>query len=160
MKKTPLFALAVAALASTIVAASVSQQPADQQAASKPTDDPAAVYTRLCSDCHDADRITSMRRTRTDWEDVLNKMIEKGASGSEKEFETVFNYLVRAYGKVYINTAKADEIAAVLSLSKKDADAIVAFRTANGAFKDFDAVKKVPEIDTKKLDEHKEAVAF
>jgi competence protein ComEA len=101
-----------------------------------------------------------MRRTKADWEDVINKMIEKGASGTDKEFETVFDYLTRTYGKVYINSAKAEEIAAVLTLSKKDADAIVSFRTANGPFKDFDAVKKVPEIDTKKLDERKDAVAF
>jgi len=99
-------------------------------------------------------------KTKAEWEDVLTKMIEKGATGSEKELEAVFDYLVRSYGKVFINTAKADEIAAVLSLSPKDAEAIVAFRTANGKFADFDAVRKVPNIDVKKLDEHKDAVAF
>jgi competence ComEA-like helix-hairpin-helix protein len=87
-------------------------------------------------------------------------MIEKGASGTEKEFETVFEYLLRNYGRVYVNGAPADEIAAILGLSTKDAEAIVAFRKANGPFPDFDALKKVPAIDVKKLEEHKDAVAF
>ena len=164
MTKTTLSSLAMAAgalLASTLVAAAPSWQSAAQPPSGKPADDPAApLFARLCSDCHDADRVTSLRRTRPDWEDVIKKMIEKGAPGTEKEFETVFEYLVRSYGKVFINTAKADEIAAVLSLSPKDAEAIVAFRTANGKFADFDAVRKVPNIDVKKLDEHKDAVAF
>jgi competence ComEA-like helix-hairpin-helix protein len=154
---------ACAWLATTLIAATPSPSPqsAAPQSPAKTADDPgAALMTRLCSDCHEATRVTEMRRTRPDWEDVINKMIEKGATGSDKEFEAVFGYLVRTYGKVFINTAKADEIAAVLSLSPKDAQAIVEFRTANGKFADLDAIKKVPGIDVKKLDEHKDAVAF
>ena len=164
MTKTALFPLVTAAgalLASTLIAATPPSPSHAQDPAGKVAEDPgAALMTRMCSDCHEASRVIAIRRTRPDWEDVLNKMIEKGATGSEKEFEGVFNYLVRAYGKVFINAAKADEIAAVLSLSPKDAQAIVEFRTANGKFADFDAIKKVPGIDVKKLDEHKDAVAF
>jgi competence protein ComEA len=87
-------------------------------------------------------------------------MIERGATGSEKEFETVYDYLLRFFGKLYINNATSTEIVTILSLSKKDAEAIVDYRKANGSFADFDAVKKVPGIDLKKLDERKEAVAF
>jgi competence protein ComEA len=153
---------ACALLATTLLAASapVGQSPA-QPPSVKPADDPAAgLFVRLCVDCHDAAPIVSTRRTRTDWEDVVDKMIEKGATGTEKEFETVFEYLLRHYGKVYINTAKADEIATILGLSQQDAEAIVAFRTKNGPFADFAAVTKVPNIDVKKLEEHKNAVAF
>ena len=103
---------------------------------------------------------TAMRRTSADWEDTLKKMIEKGATGSDKEFEAVFDYLLRYYGKVYINTAKPDEITKILGLSAKDANAIVAYRKDHGPFADFEAIKKVPEIDVKKLDERKDAVAF
>jgi competence protein ComEA len=48
----------------------------------------------------------------------------------------------------------------ILGLSQKEAEAIVAYRATNGPFADLDAVKKVPDIDLKKLDEHKNAVAF
>jgi competence ComEA-like helix-hairpin-helix protein len=102
----------------------------------------------------------AQRRTRADWEDELNKMIEKGAAGSEKDFENVFAYLLRNYGKVAVNLAPPDEIAAVLSVSAKEAEAIVDFRKANGPFKDLEALKKVPNVDVTKLDEHKDAVVF
>lgn len=91
---------------------------------------------------------------------VINKMIERGATGSEDDFMTVFGYLRRHYGKVYINSATSEEITTTLGLTNKDADAVVAFRKANGNFQDFDAVKKVPEINVKTLEEHKDAMAF
>ena len=36
----------------------------------------------------------------------------------------------------------------------------LAARKATGSFADLEAVKKVPDIDVKRLEEHKEAVAF
>jgi competence ComEA-like helix-hairpin-helix protein len=48
----------------------------------------------------------------------------------------------------------------VLGVSAEQADAVVAYRTANGPFADIEAVKKVPGIDARKLDELAEAVAF
>jgi len=124
--------------------------------------DPVAVerFTRLCSRCHDGARITAMRRTSTEWEEVITKMIERGATGTEQELNSVFDYLLATFGKVYVNTAAADELMAVLGLSKKDAEAIVDYRKANGTFAEFDALKKVPGIDVKALELHKDAVVF
>ena len=148
-----------ALVASTLMAAAPLGHPAAQQ--TTPADDPgAALFGQMCIKCHDAARITAMRRTGTEWEEILNKMIEKGATGTEKEFETVYAYVLRNFGKLNINAATADDIATILGLSEKDAEAIVAYRKANGPFADFDAVKKVPGIDLKKLDEQKDAVAF
>jgi competence protein ComEA len=87
-------------------------------------------------------------------------MIEKGATGSERDFEKVYEYLLRHYGVVSINLATTEDITTIVGLSKKDADAIVAYRKEKGPFADLEAVKKVPEIDVKKLDDHKEAVTF
>jgi competence protein ComEA len=146
----------------TILAAASSAPPgAQQQSSGNPADDPAhELFIQTCNRCHDAARITALRRTKTEWEEVINKMIERGATGSEEDFVTVFGYLRRHYGKVYINSANSDEITTTLRLSSKDADAVIAFRKANGNFQDFDAVKKVPDIDVKTLEEHKDAIAF
>jgi competence protein ComEA len=114
----------------------------------------------MCVKCHDGARITAIRRTKSEWEGVLTKMIERGAQGTEEDFLAVFGFLRRHYGKVYINTAALDEITTSLGMSNKDADAIVAYRKAHGSFQDFNAVKKVPDIDVKTLEEHKDAVAF
>ena len=163
MVRTPSLAIGIAACAlvlSTMVAATP-RQGATQQVPAKPADDSShPVFVRLCTDCHDEAQAIASRRTSADWEDTIKKMIEKGATGSDKDFETVFDYLLRWYGKVYINTAKADELTKILGLSAKDANAIVAYRKDHGPFADFDAVKKVPDIDVKKLEEHKDAVAF
>ncbi len=102
----------------------------------------------------------STRRTKPEWEQIIHKMIEEGATGTPKDFETIFGYLLRHHGKVYINTATADEIATIVGLSAKDAEAIVAARKTTGSFADLEAVKKVPDIDVKRLEEHKDAVAF
>jgi cytochrome c5 len=167
MKHLPSFTLSIAAcalVASTLLAATpANQTPAPPPASDKPApaEDPgASLFTQMCSDCHDAARIVGQRRTKAEWQDVLTTMIDKGAIGSEKDFEAVFGYLVRTYGKVFINSAGSDEIAAVLDLPKKDADAIVAYRKEKGSFPDLAALKKVPDVELKKLDEHKDAIAF
>ena len=155
-------ALGTAVLVVTVLtAASFGQSGGQQQASGNPADDPAhELFFQTCNRCHDAARITAQRRTKTEWEEVINKMIERGATGSEEDFMTVFGYLRRHYGKVYINSAPIEELTTTLGLTNKDADAIVAFRKANGNFADLDAVKKVPNIDVKILEEHKDAVAF
>ena len=166
MKHTSSFALGLAACvfatSTLITAASVYQTAAQQPPTdASASDDPAApLFAQMCNRCHDAARITTQRRTGIEWEEILNKMIEKGATGTEKDFENVYEYLLRNHGKLNINIATPDDIAMILGLSEKDAQGIVAYRKANGPFADFEAVKKVPDIDLKKLDEHKDAVAF
>ena len=144
-----------------LTAASPGQAGSQPPSSGSPAEDPANdLFIQTCNRCHDAARITALRRTKTEWEEVINKMIERGATGSEEDFMTVFGYLRRHYGKVYINSAPIEEITTTLGLSNKDADAIVAFRKTNGNFADLDAVKKVPNIDVKILEDHKDAVAF
>jgi competence ComEA-like helix-hairpin-helix protein len=164
MNKAPLFSLVFAAsalVASTLITAASQSQPVEPQPAASTADDPgAALFSRMCSPCHDAARIVEKRRTKDDWQDVILKMIEKGANGEEKDFESVFAYLCLNHGEVHINSATPDEIVMTLGLSRKDADAILAYRTAHGRFTDLEALKKVPDIDVKKLEAHKDALAF
>jgi competence protein ComEA len=145
---------------STLIAAEPRRQAATQQAQAAADDPAAAVFTETCAKCHDGARITAMRRTSAEWEDIIKKMIEKGAPGTEKDFEIVYDYLLRHFGKVFINAAPASELVTILGLSPKEAESIVAYRKSKGPFADFDAVKKVPGIDVKKLDERKDAIAF
>ena len=151
----PACALLIWALASSTASMQSAAQPA--AAADEPG---AALLVKMCNDCHDSERILTPRRTKDDWQSVINKMIEYGAMGDPKDFETLFAFLVRAHGQIHINDAPADEVSMALGLLKKDADAIVAYRTAHGAFADYDALKKVPDIDLKTLDAHKDALLF
>lgn len=168
MRATPSSWLAVAAC--TLVAAVTFtatpagrvtlQDPASAPAPSLPDDPDAALFAQTCNKCHDGLRIFAVRRTSDEWEELIRKMIERGAQGTGKDFETVFAFLLRYYGNVYINEAPASEIARVVGLSAKDADAIVAYRAAQGPFADVEAVKKVPGIDVKMLDKSKDALTF
>jgi competence ComEA-like helix-hairpin-helix protein len=148
-------ALAVAAAAVLLVGA-VTLDAGGQS----PDDHPATAFKRVCSSCHDAERILATRRTRTQWEEVIEKMIDRGAEGTEDDFLAAEQYLLRVSGRVNVNRALSNDIVAVLGLTQKDADAITEYRKANGEFKDFDDLCKVPGINLEKLKEGRDAVSF
>ena len=122
MKSAPLFSLVFAAsvlVVSTLVSATPVRQ-SEPPATATASDDPGAqLLTRMCNKCHDSSRIVERRRTKDDWQDVLLKMIEKGATGEEKEFEAVFGYLCRNHGEIYVNDATPQEFMMVLGLTRK-----------------------------------------
>ena len=118
------------------------------------------LFYDTCNACHDSDRIVSQRRTKAEWQDLIGQMIDKGAIGDEKSFQTIFQYVRRYYGKVLINTATADEITIPLGLSDKDAQAILDYHKANGNFADYGALAKLPGIDLKTLEAHKDALGL
>lgn len=165
MKYAPTFALAVATgtLVTSIwvVAAPAATSAGLRQNPAASAEDPGtALFHQMCSDCHEAAKIVEARRTKDDWQEVINKMIQEGATGSGKDFENVFDYLLRHYGKLHINGATPDELTRILGLTRVEADAVIGYRAAHGDFADFDALKKVPEIDIRKLDVRKDAIAF
>ena len=154
-------------LAATIVVSA--QQPAapapakDQAAATQPEPDAAkgaATFARVCSLCHDGARILSNRRSKSQWTEVIEKMMERGAQVSDTDFDDVMDYLLRHYGRINVNKAEAEDLALVTGLSKKDADAILQYRNGQGDFADFDALAKVPGIDVEKLSKARDAITF
>ena len=152
--------LAVAAMA-VILAAAVSVRAAGHPASRQDPEPPfdamaskdadAAVFRKVCVECHPADRIVSARHTAFEWQETMEKMLTKGAKGTDEELQTVFRFLVKRFGKVNINIAPADEIAAVLSLPDAQGEAIVRYRAAQGRFADLDSVRKVPGLETARL---------
>jgi competence ComEA-like helix-hairpin-helix protein len=119
------------------------------------------LVTKVCAtSCHGMEEIDETRRTRAGWIEVVGAMKNKGAQGTDAQFDTIRKYLPRYYGLVAVNAAAPDELSAVMGFSSKDAQAIVAYRTANGPFADIDALRKVPGIDATKIDEQPEALRF
>ena len=144
------------------VLASVSialQQPA-QSTASAQAGEGRAVLQRVCGNCHALDRVTSSRRSRTQWEETTDKMVTLGAKGTEEEFTLALNYLVSHYGRVNVNTATASEIAEVLGLAAQEAEAIVKYRQGKGKFEDFEALSKTPGVAVEKLEKSRDAISF
>lgn len=124
-------------------------------------DAPAAAFRRVCSNCHDADRILSTRRTRTQWEEVMTTMqTARGAVISDEDWDVIQTYLVKHYGRVNVNRATVDELVEVLGVTAGTADAIVKYRKEHGNFEDFDGFAKVPGLDLEKLEKLRDAISF
>jgi competence ComEA-like helix-hairpin-helix protein len=130
------------------------------EAAGLPDTPQTALFVRVCGDCHDVQRTTSRRRVRAEWLDTIRQMIEDGAEASDEEYDVILEFLVSNFGAVAINSAKADDLVKVLGISRKDADAIVAFRTVSGNFANIDAIKNVPDIDFAKIEQNKASLRF
>lgn len=121
----------------------------------------AQTFTAVCSRCHPLERVTTMRRTRSQWEETITTMITaRGAQVSDDDFTTILDYLVKEYGRVDINRAQQEDIVEVLAVTDNAASAIVAYRKEHGKFADFDALAKVPGIDREQLEKRREAIVF
>ncbi len=127
----------------------------------EPADDPGAQeFQAVCAKCHPPDRIVSARRTKTQWEETLEKMTKLGAQITDDNYDILLSYLVHHYGKVNINRSVAADIADVIGLTADEAQTIVKYRDEHGPFTDFDALARVPGVDPEKLEKNKDAITF
>lgn len=117
---------------------------------------PPAEFTKLCVRCHASDKVVEGRRYPSQWDQVIEQMVARGATGTEAEFDTVYTYLVEQFGRVEINKATAEEIAQVLHLEAPAAEAIVKGRP----FADFAALSAVPGVPAAELEKKRDAIVF
>jgi len=107
---------------------------------------------------------STSHKSADDWDRTITSMTEKGLSISDADYGVVLDYLSKNLGtqpaKLNVNTATSDQLAKTLGIDPKEADAIVAYRTKNGNFKDLDGLKKVEGLDATKVDAKKDAIAF
>ena len=134
-----------------------------------------AQTQRICGMCHDVQMAVHSRHSKEAWSGIVDDMVSRGAQGTDDDFELVLRYLAANFGpkaieegdsrsaagqKIAINNAAAKEIADSLGLSEKDAGAIVEYRAAHGAFKEWADLEKVTGIDLKKLESQKDRIVF
>jgi competence protein ComEA len=120
---------------------------------------------RLCSQCHELERAFSIRQDHDGWQETMNKMVGLGLQGTQEDKRAVVDYLAKNYPgeairKLNVNTASAVELEAALSLKRSEAAAVVDYRTRNGHFKSLDDLKKVPGLDSARLDAKKDRLSF
>src|ERR1700685_3698549 len=124
-----------------------------------------AETERLCSQCHDLARSISLRQDRAGWEATVDKMVSLGAKATDKETETVIDYLAAHFAaeevpRINVNKARAIDLESGLTLRRSEAAAIIEYRTKNGPFKSIDDLKKVPGIGAAKVEAKKNRMAF
>lgn len=119
------------------------------------------VTLRLCSKCHSPNNILAMGRTSEGWQDLIVKMTTLGLQGTDEEFTSTLDYLTASFPpKINVNRANATQLVAVLALTAQEAAAIVSYREKNGNYKTIDDLKKVSDVDGKKLDAKKDLLQF
>src|ERR1700760_3129211 len=151
---------------SLMVAPSYAQQAAAQkeQYPELPAGAGKDTLVRVCSKCHSPDNVIANGQDRAGWEETITKMAGFGAVGTDDEFTAILDYLVKNFpansGQINVNKATAAQLASGLGLTDAEAVALVDYRKKNGDFKTIDDLKKVPDVDGKKLDAKKDRLAF
>jgi competence protein ComEA len=118
---------------------------------------------QVCSNCHGVEVVAGHHQSRDEWVSTLQNMIQRGAEGTEEQFTAVLNYLVKNFGpelpKINVNQASAADLQSGLGLTDKEAAAVVKQRE-KGAFKALEDLKKIPDLDYKKIEAQKDRIAF
>lgn len=122
-----------------------------------------AIMLKLCSACHSPQVVLGKPHSEDGWAAIVTDMVQRGAAGTEDELSEVVQYLTR-YIKVgpvmvNVNKASAGQLEKGLQISAKDAEAIVQTREKT-PFKTVEDVKKVPGIDTDKIEAKKNLLMF
>jgi competence protein ComEA len=113
----------------------------------------------VCRDCHDLDTITTENRTKEGWKKTVAKMVDRGAEGTDEQYDIIVAYLSKNFGRINVNKATAEEIASGLDFSAKEAQAIVDYRDKSGVYKVWQDLKKVEGLDAAKVDAKKDHIA-
>jgi competence protein ComEA len=124
-----------------------------------------AETERVCKGCHEVARSVSLRQDREGWAITMKKMAAFGTKATDKELETIFEYLVKNFPAdevppVNLNKATAIELESRLAMKRSQAAALIRYRNENGDFKSLDDLKKVPGLDVAAIEAKKDRVVF
>jgi competence protein ComEA len=137
--------------------------PDDEDAKALPEGPGKAEVVKFCTECHPPGNFRKARHDKDEWTDSVADMVERGAKGTPAELAVVVDYLTLHFGpdsKVNMNTAPLEEIKVQLAFTVPEAQAIVEYRKANGAFQEWRDVLKVPAVDKAKVEAKKDKMAF
>ena len=126
-----------------------------------------------CTECHGLDKVLSALRPRERWKAIVAEMNSKGATMSDSEMDTLVEYLSQYFGavenqdakarppaKIDVNRATAKDLETALRITRKQADAVVRYRSARGPFQTWRDLTKVPGIDKAKIEAQKDQLVF
>lgn len=119
------------------------------------------ITVRVCGTCHPSARGAAVRLTRGGWQNVIAKMVSLGAKGTDEELAAVLDYLSANFKgdapkPVNMNTAPAIDLESVAGLLRKEAAALIAYRTKHGPCKALEDLKKIPGVDFRKIERRRD----
>jgi competence protein ComEA len=113
----------------------------------------------VCGRCHDLQIVRDTPRSYDEWHDAVQKMVDRGASGTDEQFEDIMDYLHRTMTTINVNGADAEELELILNLPESVAQGIILRRTLH-KFSDLKDLKSVPGVDASTLDAKARLIFF
>jgi competence protein ComEA len=113
----------------------------------------------VCAKCHNLQLVMDTPKSYDDWHDTVQKMVDRGASGTDEQFDDIMDYLHRTMTTINVNTALADELEIVLNVPETTAQAIIARRSTQ-KFTSLAGLKSVPGVDASTVDAKARLIFF
>jgi competence protein ComEA len=113
----------------------------------------------VCAYCHNLQLVMDTPRSYDDWHDTVQKMVDRGASGTEEQFDDIMDYLHRTMTTINVNTAVADELEIVLNVPETTAQAIIARRSIQ-KFTGLADLKSVSGVEASTVDAKARLIFF
>lgn len=81
------------AVATLLAILSAARLLAEADAAQLPEGAGKATVQKVCSGCHAPEIVVGRHETKDGWERIVSSMVDKGANGTDDEFNTIIDYL-------------------------------------------------------------------
>jgi competence protein ComEA len=136
------------------------------RAADLPDGKGKALILRACVGCHKAEEITVYRFDKDEYHAIVYRMHDRGAQATNSELDIIADYLFANFPKVEdatktdVNTASAEQMAAGLGLTEKEAEAVVKYRERHGDFHAWGDLLIIYGVDGKKIAAAKDKISF
>src|ERR1700691_811086 len=113
----------------------------------------------VCANCHNLQIVMDTPMSYDDWHETVQKMVDRGASGTDEQFDDIMDYLHRTMTTINVNTAPVGELEIVLDVPETTAQAIIARRNTQ-KFTGLTDLKSVPGVDASTVDAKARLIFF
>ena len=113
----------------------------------------------VCAQCHNLQIVMDTPMSYNAWHDTVQTMVDRGATGTDEQFDDIMDYLHRTMTTINVNTAVADELEIVLNVPETNAQAIIARRSTQ-KFTGLADLKSVPGVDASTVDAKARLIFF
>ena len=142
----------------TVLHRAVSTQ--EERVGDLPAGEGRETAIRICGDCHGVEKIPSPRRSRAEWQDLVEEMAGRNGVATPDDIRTIVQYVVVNFGRVNVNRASGADLVEIVQLTAAEASAIVEFRTREGDYLTLEDLRKVPKLDFARIQERKDRIGF
>jgi competence protein ComEA len=124
------------------------------------------IILRECTACHLPDHFTKYRHSNDEWQAIVIRMGQRVRSATKEELDVVLKYLATNFpkvdeaGKLNVNKASVQDIAAGLGLTPEEAKALVDYRHRHGTFREWGELLAIYGVDGRKIEAAKDRMSF